>query len=99
MTSMEAGSYLLIERGMTVRGSEGNLGTVAEVVADEGVDVFRGIVLAHGLLGSKRGFVPADLVVSVEQNIVHIRLSKTEADQLSMPPTGGQAYEEKDLEP
>ena len=90
---------MLIERGMPVQGDDGALGTVSEVVADEGVDVFRGLVLSHGLLGSKHGFIPGDRVVKVEQNTVYVRLSKTEADQLSMPPTGGQAYEEKDLNP
>lgn len=81
---------MLIERGMTVRGTDGDLGTVAEVVADEGVDVFRGIVLAHGLFGVKHGFVPADHVVSVEQNAVRVSLSKAEADQLPAPSAGGQ---------
>jgi uncharacterized protein YrrD len=96
---MEAGSYLLIERGMTVRGTDGDLGSVVEVVADEGVDVFRGIVLGHGLFSAKRGFVHADRVVRVEQNVVHVSLSKTEADQLPSPLTGGQAYEGRDIKP
>ena len=85
---MEAGSYMLIERGMTVRGTDGDLGTVAEVVADEGADIFRGVVLAHGLFGVKHGLVPADRIVSVEQNVVHVSLSKTEADQLPAPASG-----------
>lgn len=84
---------MLIERGMTVRGTDGDLGTVAEVVADEGVDVFRGIVLAYGLFGLKHVFVPGEQVVRVEQNIVHVRLSKTEAERLPAPPAGGQTYE------
>ncbi len=90
---------MLIERGMTVRGTDGDLGTVAEVVADEGVDIFRGIVLAHGLFGLKQAFVPGEKVVRVEQNVVHVRLSKTEAEQLPAPPAGGQTYEGRDLEP
>lgn len=94
---METGSYLLIEPGMTVRGTDGDLGKVAEVVADAGVDVFRGIVLAHGFLAGKHGFIPGDLVLSVEQSIVHVRLTKTEADALPAPASGGQAYERKDL--
>ena len=53
---------MMITRGMVVRGTDGDLGTVAEVVADEGVDVFRGIVLAHGFLSAKHGFVSADKV-------------------------------------
>ncbi len=90
---METGSYLLITRGMTVRGTDGDLGTVSEVVADSGVDVFRGIVLAHGLLSRKHGFVPADKVLRVEQNTVTVGLSKSEAETLSPPATGGQAFE------
>ena len=90
---METGSYLLIERGMTVRGSDGDLGTVAEVVADTSLDVFRGIVLAHGLFSGKHGFVPAEKVSRVEQNVVYVGLTKTEANELPAPKTGGQAFE------
>jgi len=96
---MEAGSYMLIERGMTVQGTDGGLGTVAEVVADEGLDIFRGIVLAHGLFGLKQAFIPGERVIRVEQNIVYVSLLKTEAEQLPAPPVGGQTYEGKDLEP
>ena len=88
---------MLIERGMTVQGTDGDLGKVAEVVADEGVDMFRGIVLAHGLFAAKHGFIPAEHVVSVEQNTVHVRLSKTEADALPAPEAGGQAYEGRNV--
>ena len=94
---METGSYLLIEPGMTVRGTDGDLGKVAEVVADPGVDVFRGIVLAHGFLAGKHGFISGELVLSVEQNIVSVSLTKTEADDLPAPREGGQAYEGRDL--
>ena len=90
---METGSYMMISRGMTVQGTDGDLGTVAEVVADAGVDVFRGIVLAYGFLAAKHAFVPAENVVSVEQNIVRIALSKREAEQLPSPASGGQAFE------
>ncbi len=94
---METGSYLLIEPGMTVRGTDGDLGKVAEVVADSGVDIFRGIVLAHGFLAGKHGFIAAELVLSVEQSIVNVRLTKTEADKLPAPREGGQTYEGRDL--
>ena len=83
----------MITRGMPVEGTDGHLGTVAEVVADSGVDVFRGLVLAHGLLSTKHGFVPAESVVSVEQNTVRVSLSRSEAEQLPPPATGGQAFE------
>ncbi len=78
---------------MTVRGTDGDLGTVSEVVADVGVDVFRGIVLAHGLFSGKHGFIPADKVVRVEQNMVFVGLSKAESNELPAPAMGGQAFE------
>jgi uncharacterized protein YrrD len=82
-SSMEQGSYMLIERGMTVRGMDAaDLGTVAEVVADEGIDVFRGIVLSHGLLFSKQSFITADHVIGVTGNIVQVNLTKGDAEQL-----------------
>lgn len=90
---MEIGSYLLITCGMTVQGTDGDLGTVAEVVADAGVDVFRGIVLAHGFLATKHAFIPAENVVGVEHNTVRVSLSKNEAEQLPPPATGGQVLE------
>ncbi len=90
---METGSYLLITRGMTVQGTDGDLGTVAEVVADSGVDVFRGIVLAHGFLSAKHAFIPAENILRVEHNQVWVRLTKSEAEQLPPPAFGGQAFE------
>lgn len=90
---METGSYLLIENGMTVRGTDGDLGMVSEVVADITIDVFRGIVLAYGLFAGKHGFIPADKVLRVEQNAVYVGLSKTEASDLPAPTAGGQEFE------
>ncbi len=84
---------MMISRGMAVRGTDGDLGAVAEVVADAGVDVFRGIVLAYGFLSTKHAFVPAQNVVSVEQNIVQVSLTKSETEQLPPPAIGGQAFE------
>ena len=84
---------MLIAPGMTVEGTDGHLGTVSDVVADAGVDVFRGIVFTHGFLSTIHAFVPAENVVSVEQNRVRVSLSKSEAEQLPSPATGGQAFE------
>ncbi len=82
---MEQGSYLLIERGMTVQGTEGDLGTVYEVVADVAADIFRGIVLSHGLLLPKHVFVPSENIVGVSGRTVQVNLSKSEADLLPPP--------------
>ena len=83
----------MITRGMTVHGTDGDLGTVAEVVADTGVDIFRGIVLSFGFLSTKQVLVPAENIVRVEQNEVWASLSKSEADALPPPRTGGQTFE------
>ena len=82
---MEQGSYMLIARGMPVRGTDGDIGTVSEVVADEGVDVFRGLVVTHGLLLHKQHFVPAERVTSVTEQEVQTDLTQYEAEQLPSP--------------
>jgi len=80
---MEQGSYLLIKPGMAVLGSDGHLGTVKDVVADIGADVFRGITVSHGLLNMKHDFVAADDVVSVDQDNVRIGLSKSDLENIA----------------
>ena len=82
---MEQGSYMLINPGMAVYGTDGHLGSVSEVVADAGVDVFRGIVVSHGLLAAHRAFVPAEYVVSVVDDKVNVSLSRQEFDRLPPP--------------
>lgn len=82
---MEQGSYMLIERGMTVHGTDGDLGTVVEVVADTNADIFRGVVLSHGLLLPKQTFIPAQQVVGVSGRTVQVSLSKSEAEHLPPP--------------
>lgn len=76
---------MLIEPGMTVQGTDGTIGTVAEVVADTNVDVFRGLVVIHGLLLHKRLFVPAEHVIAVAGSVISLDLSKDEADVLPRP--------------
>jgi uncharacterized protein YrrD len=86
---MEQGSYMLIEPGMTVRGTDADLGTVAEVVADANVDVFRGIVLSQGLLLPKQVFVSADHVIGVTGRQVQVDLTRSQVEQLPPPATLG----------
>lgn len=82
---MDHGSYLLIQPGMTVTGPDGNLGTVSEVVADAGVDVFRGIVVTYGLLATHKAFVPAEAVIGADDE-VEVSITRTELEQLSPVP-------------
>lgn len=84
---MEQGSYMLIKCGMTIRGTDGDIGTISEVIADESVDIFRGLVLTHGLLLHKQLFVSAEHVVGVADNTVQVNLSKEEAAHLPPPQT------------
>jgi len=67
---------------MAVHGTDGHLGTVSEVVAEPSVDVFRGLVVAHGLILTHKAMVPADAVVSVANDIVTISLSRAEFEAL-----------------
>lgn len=81
---MDKGSYLLIEPGMPVRGTNADLGTVAEVVADVNVDIFRGVMLSHGLF-SANVFVPGERITSVTDGVVHTDLTREEALHLAPP--------------
>ena len=82
---MEKGSYLLIKRGMHVVGEDGAIGTVSDVIADYESDVFRGIVVSHGLILPKQGFVSADSVVRVDNDAVQVSVTKQQADHLPLP--------------
>ena len=73
---------MMITPGMNVRGIDGAIGNVDEVVSDPGVDVFRGIVVAHGLLAPKRVMISADDIVAVTDTEVDVRLSKADFDHL-----------------
>jgi uncharacterized protein YrrD len=79
---MEEGSYLLIDRGMAVRGTDGDLGTVEQVVADVNADIFRGILISAGILPPRQRFLTAEHVVSVANGAVHVDLSRREAEAL-----------------
>ena len=70
---------MLIEPGMPVRGVDAaDLGTVAELVADAEVDIFRGFLLSHGLF-SENVFIPGDRVTMVDDGVVYTDLSREEA--------------------
>jgi hypothetical protein len=79
---MERGSYMLITPGMPVAGPEGTLGIVAEVVADTSLDVFRGIVVSHGLLPMRRTFVSPDALTAVTDTEVQVTLTRAEFDAI-----------------
>jgi uncharacterized protein YrrD len=74
---------MVISPGMAVNATDGHAGSVVEVVADTDLDVFRGIVVSHGLLSTQRAFVPAEAVAAVTDNAVELTWSK---DQISHAP-------------
>ena len=82
---MEEGSYLIIQRGMPVRGTDNDLGSVAEIVADMDADVFRGIVLSHGLLPPRQSFLAAEHIISVAGGVVHVDIDKPHLEHLPPP--------------
>jgi hypothetical protein len=78
--SDEPVSWLLIEEGWEVLGSDGeSIGRVGEVVADR--DIFSGLVVHTGLLGKPR-WVPAEQVAGIEEDRVRLALSSNAADRL-----------------
>ncbi|MBD0349044.1 MAG: DUF2171 domain-containing protein [Thermoleophilia bacterium] len=67
-------SWLVIERGWEVVGSDGAaLGHVDDVVGDSGKDIFNGLVVTPGLLQENR-YVPAERVASITDGRVELDL-------------------------
>ena len=73
----------VIEPGMPVRGTNVDLGAVAEVVADE-AGTLQGVVVSHGLF-SANVFVPADRIGAVNDGVVETDLTREEAMNLTPP--------------
>ena len=96
-------SWLLIESGWRVAGSDGSdLGKVHEVVGDKSNDIFSGLAVSPGLLRSSR-FVPAEQVASITEG--HVQVDLTEADfehldeQTEVPPSAEIRADTTDIQP
>src|SRR3712207_5472552 len=75
---MREGSYAAIEKGMRVIGSDGHpIGSVDEVVVDEGSGIFVGLSVRPNLFAHPI-MVPGEHVDRLHDGIVHI--SATQAD-------------------
>ncbi len=82
MTAPDPASWLVIEKGWTVIGSDGSdLGTVADVVGDTGKDIFNGLAVSPGVLRSSL-YVPAERVASIVDGRVTLDLSEPEFHRL-----------------
>jgi len=68
---------------MRVQDTRGNeLGTIGEVVADEGLDVFRGLVLKRSGWNGDNLFVPAELLVAVDGDVASLLVGPGDLDRL-----------------
>jgi hypothetical protein len=86
-------SWLVLEPGhktLTADGEE--LGTVKEVLGDTVADIFDGVLVTTGVLGSDETYVPAELVESIDTDAVHLTISAAESGRLEeLTPPGDQS--------
>lgn len=79
-------SWFVVERGWRVVASDGEeVGSVGEVLGEPELDVFNGITVRTGLLGSRR-YVPAGLVRSIVEG--RVELAVTAAELADVPAEG-----------
>lgn len=79
-------SYLLLERGTHVYSSDGEeLGRVKEIRADQGADIFDGLVIERGLLPGGERLVLADQVEEIFERGVLLSIDAAAAEALPGP--------------
>jgi hypothetical protein len=82
----EPSSYLNLAKGVAVYSSDGEkVGEVEHVLADEGADIFDGIVLDTSVLPGGHRFVDSEQVEEVFERGVQLRIDRAEADRLPEP--------------
>jgi hypothetical protein len=89
VTDEQPVSWLLIEKGWEVIGSDGgHIGKVEEVEADR--DIFSGLLISTHLFGKPR-MIPADQVAEIDEGRVHLSISSEAAKRLEEyePPEPG----------
>jgi hypothetical protein len=75
-------SWMVIEQGWTVVDADGeSVGRVDEVVGDESIDIFNGLTVLTGALGTPK-YVPSEQVGAIVEGRVALLLSKEEVDAL-----------------
>jgi len=69
-------SWMVVERGWSVVDVDGHeLGRVDEVLGDENADIFNGLQILTGTLGTPT-YVPAERVGEIVEGRVQLRLTK-----------------------
>jgi hypothetical protein len=74
-------SWLLVEPGWTVRGTDGDLGRVEQVVGDADKDIFDGLAVASGLFAAAR-YVPAERVRAIQEGCIDVDVGAAEFERL-----------------
>jgi hypothetical protein len=65
-------SWMVVEKGWRVFNAEGQeIGRVDEVLGDTQADIFDGLNVKHGLLGSPE-YYPAELVREIREGEIHL---------------------------
>jgi uncharacterized protein YrrD len=82
----EPSSYRALDRGTPVYSADGDqLGKVAHVLADDGEDVFDGIVIDEFVFGTEHRFVDADEVQEIFDHGVLLKLDRAQCEHLPKP--------------
>ena len=75
-------SWLLIRPGWKVLASDGSeVGEVDEIAGDDTEDIFDGLAVATSTFGKPR-YVPAEQVGEITDGVVHLTLTRAQAEQL-----------------
>jgi hypothetical protein len=75
-------SWFMIEPGWKVVDASGaEVGSVDEIVGDSSDDIFNGLSISTSLLGRPR-YVPSEQVGSITEGLVHLTISKSDAERL-----------------
>jgi uncharacterized protein YrrD len=82
----EPASYLVLSPGTPVYSSDDvEIGKVTHVLADEGEDVFDGIVIGEHIFGKEHRFADADDIQEIFEHGVVLKLDRTACEHLPKP--------------
>jgi uncharacterized protein YrrD len=66
-------SWKVVERGWTVRASDGSeVGRVEQVIGDPEADIFDGLTIGAGTVLERPRYVPSEQVGAIEVGTVHL---------------------------
>jgi uncharacterized protein YrrD len=95
----EPSSYLVLEEGRKVIGSDGQeVGVVEHVLADEEEDIFDGIVVDTRLGPGGLVFIDASHVAEIYENAVVLSINASAAEALPKPSANPAAMEHHGVE-